>query len=85
MTATKLKAKFDSKKKVFKIQMSKDKVIEIASSGMFDTERELLSWASQNKGRTLGFLDGSQKHQYLLVYDGKLYDVETEAKVEAKA
>lgn len=74
-----LNGKFVEEKKMFEIEMTKNEKIEIESSGLFDTERELMAWASRNKGKALGYLDGSEKHQYLLVYDGNLYDVEVEA------
>lgn len=71
-----LKAKFIEEKKVFEIEMTKGQSIEIESSGLFDTERELMAWAEKKNGVVLGYLDGSEKHQYLLVYGRDLYDVE---------
>jgi len=73
-----LKAKFDEQRKTFSIEMAKNQSIEIESSGMFDTERELMAWAEKKGGKVLGYLDGSEKHQYLLVYGRDLYDVEVE-------
>ena len=74
--ATTLKAKFMEEKKVFEIEMTKDQTIEIASSGLFDTERELMAWAEKNDGKALGYYEDMPKHQYLLVYGKDLYDVE---------
>lgn len=73
-----LKGTFDKQKKVFQIEMPNGKKIEIVSSGMFDTERELLGWANHKGGNVLGYLDGSQNHQYILIYEKEMYDVEVE-------
>ena len=74
-----LKGKYIEERKIFEIEM-KNETIEIASSGLFDTERELLGWALEKGGKALGYLDGSEKHQYVLVYGGHVYDVEVENK-----
>ena len=73
-----LKAKFIKEEKIFEIEMTKNESIKIESSGLFDTEREILDWASQHAGKALGYLDGSEKHQYVLVYGMDIYDVEVD-------
>ena len=78
MATTALKAKFLAGKKLFEVQMCNGQTVSMTSSGLFDTERELLKWALSNGGNALGYLDGSQRHQYLLVYGGELYDVEVD-------
>lgn len=73
-----LKAKYSEEKKVFEIQMPNGELLEVGSSGLFDNDRELMAWAHQNGGKTLGYIDGSEKNEYVLVYGGKSYAVEAE-------
>lgn len=75
MMATALRGKFIEEKRVFEIEMTKGQVLEIESSGLFDTERELREWAKKNNGLALGYIDGSESHQYILIYGPDMYDV----------
>jgi hypothetical protein len=69
-----LKAKFMEEKKVFEIEMTKGQTIEIASSGLFDNERELMAWAHNNGAKALGYYENRFRLQPLL-YQSRVADL----------